>query len=100
MLFLLTGPPIITPLAPLIDVGVGSDVSVVCAAQGYPAPTVWWSRLSSAALPMNSYVVDNILTITDIAFANGGMYQCRATNNCPEDLCVDVANTTIMVHGM
>ena len=89
----------ITPLAPLIDVGVGSDVSVVCAAQGYPIPTVRWSRPSSAALPMNSYVVDNILTITDIAFTNEGMYQCRATNNCPQDQCADVENTTIMVHG-
>ena len=90
----------ITPLAPLIDVGVGSDVSIVCTAQGYPAPTVQWSRPSGASLPLNSYVFNYILTITDIGFTNGGMYQCTASNDCPEDRCAVVANTTIMVHGM
>ena len=46
----------ITPLATQIDVGVGSDVSVACIVQGYPPPTVQWTRLLSDPIPPNSYV--------------------------------------------
>ena len=90
----------ITPLATQIDVGVGSDVSVACIVQGYPTPTVQWTRLLGVPLPPNSYVINNNLTIASITFTSGGTYQCTATNECDRVCGTAVVTTTINVHGM
>ena len=96
----MVGPPVITPLATQIDVGIGSDVSVACIVQGYPTPTVQWTRLSGDALPPNSYTIGNNLTITGITFTSGGTYRCTATNVCDRVCDTVVDTTTINVHGM
>lgn len=93
---LFTGPPVITPLAAQIDVGVSSDVTLPCIVQGYPMPVVQWSRLSGDPLPPYSYVLSNNLTITDITLTGGGTYRCSATNS----FNTAVVDTIIIVHGM
>lgn len=91
----------ILPLAARIDIGVGSDLSIPCITQGYPTPSVKWTRLSGGLdLSPNSYVINNALTFNGITFANEGTYQCTATNNCDRVCGTANVNTTIFVHGM
>lgn len=91
----------ISPIAAQIDIGVGSDLSIPCIVQGYPTPSIKWTRLSGGlGFSPNSYIINNILTFIGITFANGGTYQCTATNKCDRGCGTTSVNTTVFVHGM
>ncbi|XP_020283453.1 neogenin isoform X2 [Pseudomyrmex gracilis] len=71
---------------PLQQVAVeGSDVTLECAANGYPKPTILWLK-DGVALDLTSFdsryrkVAASSLMITDVRESDHGSYQCRAEN--------------------
>ncbi|KAH0951900.1 hypothetical protein HN011_002148 [Eciton burchellii] len=72
------------PLQQVVAV-VGSDVTLECAANGYPKPTILWLK-DGVALDLTSFdsryrkVAASSLMITNIRESDHGSYQCRAEN--------------------
>ncbi|XP_072749484.1 neogenin isoform X4 [Anoplolepis gracilipes] len=71
---------------PLQQIAVeGSDVTLECAANGYPKPTILWLK-DGAALDLTSFesryrkVAASSLMITTVRESDHGSYQCRAEN--------------------
>uniref|UniRef100_A0A3B3SE98 Cell adhesion molecule-related/down-regulated by oncogenes n=1 Tax=Paramormyrops kingsleyae TaxID=1676925 RepID=A0A3B3SE98_9TELE len=58
----------------------GQTVTLHCNAQGYPTPTITWSKLR-APLPWRHSVVNNTLVLTSVGRQDSGQYICNATNN-------------------
>lgn len=72
------------PLKQVVAV-VGSDVTLECAANGYPKPTILWLK-DGVALDLTSFdsryreVAASSLVITNVRESDRGSYQCRAEN--------------------
>ncbi|XP_011334023.1 neogenin isoform X5 [Ooceraea biroi] len=72
------------PLQQVVAV-VGSDVTLECAANGYPKPTILWLK-DGVALDLTSFdsryreVAASSLVIMNVRESDHGSYQCRAEN--------------------
>lgn len=80
--FLSVGLPIFTSTPPsLVTPKELSTFRQTCQAVGFPPPVLNWNRL---AMPMpvgKTEVKDGSLTITNLSPADGGVYECVATNS-------------------
>ena len=73
-MFTSTPPSLVTPKE-------HSTFRQTCQAVGFPPPVLTWSRL---AMPMpvdKTEIIDGSLTIKNLSPADGGIYECEATNS-------------------
>ncbi|KAJ8398999.1 hypothetical protein AAFF_G00416660 [Aldrovandia affinis] len=75
-------PPKITNLSKDIAVNEGSNVTLMCIANGKPEPTVTWKLLSSPGLAFE----DEYLEIPSISRQRAGTYECTAVNEVSADV--------------
>ena len=52
-----------------------------CQAVGFPPPVLSWNRLAMPTPVGKTEVKDGSLTITKLSPADGGVYECEATNS-------------------
>lgn len=67
-----------------VNVDEGHNVTLTCAANGYPTPNISWVRVNGETLPppYSRYAVKgNNLMLYNVQPADGGMYRCVADNN-------------------
>ena len=80
--FLFVGLPVFTSTPPsLVTPKEHSTFRQTCQAVGFPSPVLNWNRL---AMPMpvdKTEVNDGNLTIKNLSPADGGVYECVATNS-------------------
>ncbi|KAJ8390133.1 hypothetical protein AAFF_G00110070 [Aldrovandia affinis] len=65
---------------PLLVVEEGQTTTLRCDAQGFPTPTITWSKLR-APLPWKNRVVNNSLILPNVGRQDSGQYICNATNS-------------------
>ncbi|XP_035512277.1 basement membrane-specific heparan sulfate proteoglycan core protein isoform X12 [Morone saxatilis] len=65
---------------PLMVMVEGQTATLRCEAQGFPSPTITWSKLRSP-LPWRHKVVNNSLVLPNVGRQDSGEYICSATNN-------------------
>ena len=77
----ISGLPVFTKVPPTHAAPVLSTTfQVTCQAEGFPRPTVTWSRVGMP-LPAKRVVVNQgALTIKNLTPADSGLYDCVATN--------------------
>ena len=88
-------------------VTLGGNLSLLCNAQGFPAPNISWfkgqsevddSRITTATNTTpagdREVAVSNVLTITGVQLQDADVYTCRATNGFGTDSHA-VSNITI-----
>ncbi|XP_061104663.1 neurotrimin isoform X3 [Conger conger] len=75
-------PPKIMNLSKDIAVNEGSNVTLMCIANGKPEPTVTWKLLSSTGLVSE----DEYLEIPSISRQQAGTYECTAVNDVSADV--------------
>ncbi|XP_048873692.1 neurotrimin isoform X4 [Brienomyrus brachyistius] len=85
-------PPKIVKLSNDIVVNEGSNVTLMCFANGKPEPTVSWRRLSPSVQGFASE--DEYLEIPAISRHKAGTYECTAAN----DVSLDVQTLDIIVN--
>ncbi len=59
----------------------GENVKVDCNVTGVPDPTVIWTKVQDGGVSIEG----NLLNITNITRAQGGIYRCTANNTCGEE---------------
>ena len=79
--FLFSGLPVFTKVPPPLAAPVQRNTfQVTCQAEGFPRPTVNWSRVGMP-LPAGRVEVNRgTLTIKNLTPADNGLYECIATN--------------------
>ncbi|XP_072569764.1 neurotrimin isoform X2 [Paramormyrops kingsleyae] len=85
-------PPRIVKLSNDIAVNEGSNVTLMCFANGKPEPTISWRRLSPTVQGFASE--DEYLEIPAISRHKAGTYECTAAN----DVSLDVQTLDIIVN--
>ncbi|XP_071549022.1 interference hedgehog-like isoform X2 [Panulirus ornatus] len=69
----------------------GSNLTMLCLANGHPKPDVQWSRYGGT-LPSRSFQLeDGSLLITQLAVEDEGTYLCHANNSVSKEITLDVA---------
>ncbi|GAB6018614.1 hypothetical protein CHUAL_000299 [Chamberlinius hualienensis] len=79
-----SGPPIVRIDQPSIEVSVGQFAEFRCHAEGYPRPTITWTRSHSSPLNPHSTVDDGVLRILSVSKFDEGDYYCSASNSLGE----------------
>ena len=83
ILFVVSGSPVFTFLPEDVEYREGQSAVIHCAANGYPLPSISWTR-------QGENVVENIrfrvlstgsLHITNVRFSDTGEYRCDAANS-------------------
>lgn len=67
-----------------VNVDEGFNVTLTCAAAGYPTPNISWVRVNGQTLPppYNRYAYKgNVLQLYNVQATERGMYRCVADNN-------------------
>jgi len=83
--------PNITSISDNQTLNKGDSVSLNCTADGYPTPTITWTKVSDNSL------VSFPLTIT--GKENEGLYRCTADNGIGSVVTEDVAITVLCECG-
>lgn len=75
----------------------GENVTLTCAAEGFPAPSYQWQRYTSAGTFENlSEETSPNLTFTPVNFSDSGQYRCIATSSInDEEIIATSANALI-----
>ena len=77
----ISGLPVFTKVPPPHAAPVQSTTfQVTCQAEGFPRPTVTWSRVGMPLPPGRVEVNQGTLTIKNLIPADSGLYDCVATN--------------------
>ena len=80
--FLSVGLPIFTSTPPLLVTPKElSTFRQTCQAVGFPPPVLTWNRLGMTLPVDKTEVNDGNLTIKNLSPADGGVYECVATNS-------------------
>nr|XP_053638461.1 interference hedgehog-like [Cherax quadricarinatus] len=83
-------PPQFVTLRTIYTAHTGSNVTLLCLANGHPKPTLQWSRYGGR-LPLRSIQQeDGSLLITQLAAQDEGTYLCRAYNGLGTEILLDV----------
>ncbi|KAA0707146.1 Basement membrane-specific heparan sulfate proteoglycan core protein [Triplophysa tibetana] len=75
---------------PMIVVVEGSTAVLHCDANGFPKPTITWSKERSS-LPWRHKIVDNSLVLTNVGRQDSGQYVCNASNH------MGISEVTVML---
>ena len=79
--FFISGLPVFTKVPPLHAAPVQSTTfQVTCQAEGFPRPTVIWSRVGMPLPAGRVEVNQGTLTIKNLSPVDSGLYECIATN--------------------
>ena len=79
--FLFSGLPVFTKVLPPLAAAVQRNtLQVNCQAEGFPRPTVNWSRVGMPLSAGRVEVNRGTLTIKDLTPTDSGLYECIATN--------------------
>ena len=74
--------PIITVPPTNMEVIVGKNITLECAATGHPTPSVFWERVFSRTFPRSDHILPSgALSIGPVMVADGGRYRCIAENS-------------------
>uniref|UniRef100_A0A8C1QCT6 Immunoglobulin superfamily, member 9a n=1 Tax=Cyprinus carpio TaxID=7962 RepID=A0A8C1QCT6_CYPCA len=78
----ITSPPVFTETSrPRVEVFVGRSVTLKCAAQGNPRPTVTWSKDGRPIKPQNKVkIMNGSVSFHAVSRETSGQYQCHASN--------------------
>uniref|UniRef100_A0A8C1ARX6 Immunoglobulin superfamily, member 9a n=1 Tax=Cyprinus carpio carpio TaxID=630221 RepID=A0A8C1ARX6_CYPCA len=78
----ITAPPVFTETSPPgVEVFVGRSVTLKCAAQGNPRPTITWSKDGRPINPQSKVkIMDGSLSFHAVSRETSGKYQCHASN--------------------
>uniref|UniRef100_A0A671RLS7 Protein turtle homolog A-like n=1 Tax=Sinocyclocheilus anshuiensis TaxID=1608454 RepID=A0A671RLS7_9TELE len=75
-----TAPPVFTETSPPgVEVFVGRSVTLKCAAQGNPRPTITWSKDGRPINPQ-SKIMNGSVSFHAVSRETSGQYQCHASN--------------------
>ncbi|XP_078017988.1 protein turtle homolog A isoform X1 [Epinephelus lanceolatus] len=75
-----TAPPMFTEAPPpVIEALVGSSVSLACAANGNPTPTITWLK-DGSVIPRRNYQ-EGALSLRAASMQSAGQYTCHASNS-------------------
>ena len=75
-------PPIITIPPTNMEVIVGENITLDCAATGHPTPSIFWGRVFSQTLPRSDQMLPSgALSIGPVTVADAGQYRCMAENS-------------------
>uniref|UniRef100_A0A671QVE6 Protein turtle homolog A-like n=1 Tax=Sinocyclocheilus anshuiensis TaxID=1608454 RepID=A0A671QVE6_9TELE len=79
-LLFVTAPPVFTETPPPgVDVFVWRSVTLKCAAQGNPRPTITWSKDGRPIKPQNK-IMNGSVSFHAVSRETSGQYQCHASN--------------------
>lgn len=68
--------------SPDTTVDEGESLDLICNATGIPPPTIFWSRLGGALLPIGMETYEgSLLKLVNIKAADRGTYRCKAINS-------------------
>ena len=77
----ISGLPVFTKVPPSLSTPVqGTTFQVTCQADGYPRPTVTWTRVGMPLPAGKTSINQGTLTISNLSPADNGFYDCVATN--------------------
>ena len=77
----ISGLPVFTKVPPSLATPVqGTTFQVTCQADGYPRPTVTWTRIGMPLPAGKTSINQGTLTINNLSPADNGFYDCVATN--------------------
>uniref|UniRef100_A0A673KR91 Protein turtle homolog A-like n=1 Tax=Sinocyclocheilus rhinocerous TaxID=307959 RepID=A0A673KR91_9TELE len=81
-LLFVTAPPVFTETSPPgVEVFVGRSVTLKCAAQGNPRPTITWSKDGRPIKPQNKVkIINGSVSSHAVSRETSGQYQCHASN--------------------
>lgn len=67
-------------------VPLGETATLTCLADGYPRPSITWTRAYNAILPGGGQTFNgNVLTLTEVTKLDRGTYYCTAENDVGKD---------------
>ncbi|XP_041373655.1 protein amalgam-like isoform X2 [Gigantopelta aegis] len=67
-----------------IEATLGDDITFHCSATGKPTPNITWSRRDMDLPDGTEYVMSDVITLSDLKYNHGGIYQCTAYNGVGE----------------
>lgn len=71
--------------SPDTTVDEGDNLDLVCNASGRPAPSIFWSRLGGALLPIGQEIYEGVvLKLRNIRAQDRGTYRCKYMNSVDE----------------
>ncbi|XP_067289830.1 protein turtle homolog A [Pseudorasbora parva] len=81
-LLFVTAPPVLTETsAPAVEVFVGRSVTLKCAAQGNPRPSITWSKDGGPIKHQNKVkILNGSVSFHAVSRETSGQYQCHASN--------------------
>ena len=89
-------------------VQLGSNLTLNCSADGYPAPSIEWvhfdavitnSDVSAIEEVISSTVVTSTLTAMNIDTSNFGQYYCRARTSINESVAIESEHASVSLSG-
>ncbi|XP_048029499.1 protein turtle homolog A isoform X2 [Megalobrama amblycephala] len=81
-LLFITAPPMLTETSPpAVEVFLGRSVTLKCAAQGNPRPTITWSKDGGPIKSQNKVkIMNGSVSFHAVSRETSGQYQCHASN--------------------
>lgn len=72
------------------SIEIGNTISIECNAVGNPKPKIYWSKSNGNRLDNRTIDENTLLTITNIAVEDAGIYTCKADNGISPTLSYDI----------